>query len=197
LHVVVGLGRVLRAAAVRVEVERGEPERDRVAGRDHDLRALQEVVAHRWRPVPVLLVVVRGVVDEAHGQRGVAADQVVGGAAQVGIGPLGDVGVVQRLRAAVDDVIAAEHGVAERALPRERERRELDLDVERQRAARAVVLAALGVVVEHAPQHLVADDAERAVRQHRHRRRTARHRTGVVVGEHRVAGPPRRSCRST
>ncbi|TMQ71211.1 MAG: hypothetical protein E6K80_06270 [Candidatus Eisenbacteria bacterium] len=182
--IVVGLGRVLRAAAIRILVERRQTERD--AG---DFGPLEEVVSDRGRLVSVLLVVVVAVVDEADRQRGVAADQVVGESAQIGIRPLRDVGVRQGVPTAVDDLVMDEDGVAQRALAAEGEGRLLDLDPQGQPAAGAVVGRALVEVVEHRPQHLIARDAERAVRLDRHRRRPVRHRPRVVIREH---GVPRR-----
>ena len=186
LHVVVGFHRVLRAAAVRVLVERREPQRQGVAGGHHHLRALQKVVAHARRLGSVLLIVVARVVDEPHGQRGVAAHQVVGETAEVRVRPLRHVGVRERVRAAIDDLVVREHGVAEGALTAERERGLLHLDAQRPRTARAVVVRALAEVVIDRPQHLVPDDAEGPVPQHGHGRGPVRHRAGVVVGQNGV-----------
>ena len=150
LHVVVGLLRRAGIGAVDVLVERRHGQRH-----SRDRGSLEEIDADRRHARAVLLIGVRRVVHESDRQASVASHQVVGVSAQVRIGPLRHEHVVEGIGTLVDDPVLDEHGVPERALLVEGERRLLDLDAqdplvlgESVVAGRIRMVGLIGVVVD-------------------------------------------------
>ena len=98
------------------------------------------------------------VVDVAETARDVRPQQVVDAAPHVGVGPQPRVHAAERRSGALAQAIAQEHGAAERARAVEREHGLLHLDSERARGADPVRVPGGIGVVEHAPQHLIAQN---------------------------------------
>ena len=166
--------------------ERRHPER-RAARTDGPM---EQIDPERGRRRAVLLVEICRVVDVSHPSRDVAADQVVGEAPEVRIGPHPDVEVLQHVHALVEEPVAEEHGPGggtQRWQLRVREGRELHFHAEWQRPPQPIrVIRGIGVV-EHAPQHLVPKDAECSIRENVHGGGAVRHGSRVVVQQRGVS----------